>query len=70
MKIVELENKVLAGGGGGGSDAYLESRIHDKVREAIENSALGGPQKIQEINSLGSTSIQAYYQRTLNLMQD
>ena len=39
VKIVELERYVTSGRGGGGSQLdnnYLEARIHDKVREAIE----------------------------------
>lgn len=44
IKIVELENRQALGGGGSGGhvdDVFLEARIHDKVREAVESSAIG-----------------------------
>eukprot|EP00354_Favella_ehrenbergii_P008858 CAMPEP_0170460212 /NCGR_PEP_ID=MMETSP0123-20130129/6665_1 /TAXON_ID=182087 /ORGANISM="Favella ehrenbergii, Strain Fehren 1" /LENGTH=102 /DNA_ID=CAMNT_0010725101 /DNA_START=262 /DNA_END=567 /DNA_ORIENTATION=- len=46
LKIVELENRVATGGGGSGlgtghiDETFIEARIHDKVREAVELSAI------------------------------
>jgi len=41
--MAELEGRLGAGGAGGHIDeTFLEARIHDKVREAIELNAVGG----------------------------
>ena len=45
IKIAEVERLVVDSRGGMGGqidDTYLEARIHDKVREAVQMSALGG----------------------------
>lgn len=45
LKIAEVERLTLDGRGGMSGqidETYLEARIHDKVREAVEHSALGG----------------------------
>ena len=72
LKIAEVERYSSRGGIGGGQidETYLEARIHDKVREAVELSALGGEANLSKISAVEQSSIMAYYQRTLNLMQD
>ena len=72
LQISELQKRGPGGGGvgAGGSvdDTYLEARIHDKVREAVENSAVGGNDNLSAIRSIEQSSIMAYYQRTLGLL--
>lgn len=52
-KITEVESKQMTGGGSGHLDqTYIEARIHDKVREAVELSALGGEGTINKISSI------------------
>ena len=73
LKIAEVERYSGRGGVGVGGqidETYLEARIHDKVREAVELSALGGEANLSKISAVEQSSIMAYYQRTLNLMQD
>ena len=75
MQISELQKRGPGGAGGGAGggnvdDTYLEARIHDKVREAVEQSAVGGTDNLNSIRSIEQSSIMAYYQRTLGLMQD
>jgi len=70
IKIADLDRRVGGGAGGHIDETYLEARIHDKVREAVELSALGGDNSLTKIESIEQSSIVAYYQRTLQLMQD
>ena len=66
LKIAEVERFSGRGAGGGGQidETYIEARIHDKVREAVELSALGGEANLSKISAVEQSSIMAYYQRT------
>lgn len=72
LRLIEMERKAEQGGGGNVDNVYLEARIHDKVREAVEQSALGGDSagNLSRMQAVDSTSIVAYYHKTLSLMQD
>lgn len=55
LKIAEVERLTLDGRGGMGgqiNETYLEARIHDKVRQAVENSALGGEATVTKISAV------------------
>ena len=54
LKIAEVERYSSRGGIGGGQidETYLEARIHDKVREAVELSALGGEANLSKISAV------------------
>lgn len=62
LKIAEIERFATRGTGGAQvDDTYLEARIHDKVREAVEQSALGGEANLSKITAVEQSSIMAYY---------
>ena len=55
IKIAEVERNMLDGRGGMGGqidDTYLEARIHDKVREEVSHTALGGEANLNRINAV------------------
>ena len=66
VKMAELERTVEnvrgnSGMGGQLDDTYLEARIHDKVRQAVEQTALGADTQLKQISSVEQSSIMAYY---------
>ena len=68
--IVSVKQKVDMGGGSNYDSAYIESRIHDKVREALAIQGMDGPTNTSRTLANDQASIVAYYQKSLTLMQD